>query len=222
MCWRRSDSFSSISFGSGFGKTSSAMAAPTLLLLAEALREPRDGLGHPVRDLVGPRSRAAVPRGRSAGHPQRARTRSARRAPARRWDVAGGGLVLLWPIAGVVRLAGAHHRLRARGARVQVKTLASWIEAHGLAEPWRPLVATTTAWIASAAPAWANEEERALACMDLGPCFFILDDGDDPLARRDLERITAGESAEPSRPLQQAFASLFARLGERGATTHYL
>jgi hypothetical protein len=103
-----------------------------------------------------------------------------------------------------------------------VKSLASWIQAHGLSEPWRPLLATTTAWIESAAPAWASEEERTLACMDLGTCFFILDDGDDPRAPSDLARISAGRAPEPTRPLQRAFASLFARMGERGSIAHFL
>ena len=101
-------------------------------------------------------------------------------------------------------------------------TLDAWIETHGLAELWRPLVATTTAWIASAAPAWATEDQRALACMDLGTCFFILDDGDDELARLDLARVTAGERPDPRRPLQLAFAALFDRLAELGPLDHYL
>lgn len=100
--------------------------------------------------------------------------------------------------------------------------LETWIDAHGLAGAWRPLLATTTAWIASAAPAWATEEQRTLACMDLGTCFFILDDGDDPLARADLARVTAGELPDPARPLQRAYASLFARLADSGPLDHYL
>lgn len=100
--------------------------------------------------------------------------------------------------------------------------LDAFIDAHGLTALWQPVFATTTAWIDSAAPSWATAEHRALACMDLGTCFFILDDGDDPGARADLARITAGEALDPARPLQRAFGSLFERLAAHGSLAHYL
>ena len=99
--------------------------------------------------------------------------------------------------------------------------LQRWIRAFGLDPMWRPLVHTTLAWIASAAPPWASESDRALACMDLGTCFFVLDDSppDDALARySDLERILGGAPVDPGRPLQRAYAALFPRLG---ADDHY-
>lgn len=103
--------------------------------------------------------------------------------------------------------------------------LEAWIDAHHLTELWQPLLATTTAWIASAAPSWATAEQRALACMDLGTCFFILDDADPAVARArhaDLARITGGEAADPTRPLQLAYVALFDRLSAAGPLGHYL
>ncbi|MEO7096753.1 MAG: hypothetical protein ABI175_26075 [Polyangiales bacterium] len=85
---------------------------------------------------------------------------------------------------------------------------------------------TATAWIASAAPGWATTHQRATACMDLGTCFFILDDspGDLALDRyADLERAASGAAPDPARPLQSVFAALFERLaGTGGSLAHYL
>lgn len=101
-----------------------------------------------------------------------------------------------------------------------------WIREHRLEDEWAPLLHTTSAWIASAAPPWATSEHRMLACMDLGTCFFLLDDAPAELALSryaDLERVTSGTPPDPSRPLQQAFADLFARLVATGnCMDHFL
>lgn len=114
----------------------------------------------------------------------------------------------------------------ARHAALLPPGLTDWIRAHQLTEPWAPLLGTTAAWIASAAPPWATPEQRALACMDLGTCFFVLDDSgdDDALGRHaDLERVAAGIAPDPGRPLQRAFAALFDRLTVVGGPLdHYL
>lgn len=101
----------------------------------------------------------------------------------------------------------------------------AWIDQRRIAEQWAPLVRTTTSWIASAAPAWATVEHRALACLDLGTCFFLLDDcvTDDADARYDdLEHVASGGAPDDRRPLQVAFASLFGQLAARGSIAHYL
>lgn len=103
--------------------------------------------------------------------------------------------------------------------------LVAWISAHGLDELWRPILHTTTAWIASAAPTWATDSQRTTACMDLGTCFFLLDDSPagEALERyADLEHVARGGDPDPTRPLQTAFASLFDRLaGTGGSLAHY-
>lgn len=112
-----------------------------------------------------------------------------------------------------------------RGSRVP-PGLAAWIRAHHLEEAWTPVLHTTTAWIASAAPPWATPAQRAVVAMDLGTCFFLLDDAadHDALARHDdLARVAAGCAPDRRRPLQPAFADLFARLAALGGPLdHYL
>ncbi len=106
------------------------------------------------------------------------------------------------------------------------RDLVPWIAAHGLTELWTPLVHTTTTWIASASPTWGTESHRATACMDLGTCFFVLDDAPPELALgrcADLERVASGLAPDSARPLQAAFASLFDRLATTGGSlSHYL
>ncbi len=106
------------------------------------------------------------------------------------------------------------------------RDLVPWIAAHGLTEMWQPILHTTTAWIASASPGWATDDHRATACMDLGTCFFLLDDcpAETALDRyADLEHVASGGAPDPARPLQAAFASLFDRLaGTGGSLAHYL
>lgn len=99
------------------------------------------------------------------------------------------------------------------------RELVAWIAQHGLTAQWEPLLHTTTAWIASASPAWGTESQRATACMDLGTCFFLLDDSpvDEALGRYDdLEHVASGGEPDPARPLQNVFAALFARMGTGG------
>lgn len=96
------------------------------------------------------------------------------------------------------------------------RELVPWIAQHGLTELWEPVLHTTTAWIASASPVWGTESQRATACMDLGTCFFLLDDSpvEEALGRYDdLEHVATGGAPDPARPLQTGFASLFERLG---------
>ncbi len=105
-------------------------------------------------------------------------------------------------------------------------TLAGWVRAHSLEDVWAPALRTTAAWVASSAPSWATEDQRAIACMDLGTCFFALDDSPTDAALRrydDLERVASGLAPDPSRPLQAAYVDLFARLAATGADiSHYL
>lgn len=105
-----------------------------------------------------------------------------------------------------------------------VMQVRAWAEAQRLGALWSPLVHTVTTWIASAAPAHATVEQRLLACLDLGTCFFLLDDAtDDARARHDdLEHVASGGSPVAHRPLQAAFAALFARLSSWGSLAHYL
>lgn len=102
--------------------------------------------------------------------------------------------------------------------------VAAWVEAHRIAEPWSPILHTVTSWIASAAPARATVEQRLLACLDLGTCFFLLDDATEDARARydDLEHVASGGTPVGSRPLQAAFAALFARLSTWGSLAHYL
>lgn len=116
-------------------------------------------------------------------------------------------------------------REEARHAALVPPGLVAWIRAHGLEAAWTPVLHTTAAWIASAAPPWATPAQRALACMDLGTCFFLLDDADDaraPALYDDLDRMTTGAVPAADRPLQAAFADLFARLAALGSIDHYL
>jgi hypothetical protein len=83
---------------------------------------------------------------------------------------------------------------------------------HGLTAAWTPIARTTTAWVALAMPSWATDHDHALAALDLGMCFFVLDDSRDLRCCHDLARICRGESPAPDRPLQGAFADLFRRL----------
>ena len=56
--------------------------------------------------------------------------------------------------------------------------------------------------------------------MDLGTCFFILDDSPHEVALSryaDLELVAGGAEPDPSRPLQGVFAALFDRLAATGA-----
>lgn len=105
-----------------------------------------------------------------------------------------------------------------------VAQVRAWVDNQRLTELWAPLVDTTTAWIASAAPASASTEQRMLACLDLGTCFFLLDDATDDARARydDLEHVASGGSPVDHRPLQAAFASLFARLATWGSLASYL
>lgn len=105
-----------------------------------------------------------------------------------------------------------------------VTQVRAWVETYQLATLWAPLVHTATSWIASAAPARATVEQRLLACLDLGTCFFLLDDatGDAHARYDDLEHVASGGSPVDRRPLQVAFAALFARLAGWGSLAHYL
>lgn len=104
--------------------------------------------------------------------------------------------------------------------------LAEWVRAQRLEDVWAPIVKTTAAWIGSSAPAWASEGQRAIVCMDLGTCFFLLDDSPahEALDRcDDLESAAKGLDPDPRRPLQLAYADLIARLAASSPDTrHYL
>jgi hypothetical protein len=99
-------------------------------------------------------------------------------------------------------------------------TVQTFIDTHDLGELWSPILRTATVWIDSAAPAWATAEQRALACLDLGTCFFLLDDCPTEPRHDDLEHVASGGA--PSNRLQRAFAALFEQLSTYGSLSHYL
>lgn len=96
----------------------------------------------------------------------------------------------------------------------------AWVREFGLQRALAPIVYTVLAWTVWCSPRGASMDARAVAAMDLGLCFFFLDDHPDDGAERlydDVERLLDGHvPAAGDPPLQHAYHEIFERMAARG------